>query len=206
MSGLLDRAASVFVEPRPRAERASAAEAPPRFASRALRPRRAPPMRCPLAAALAGGLREREGAAGAVLVVWPAADAAAAGARDAGGGAARWRGFSSRARSGRAGRLAWLALGGADLALARRAPAAVDVPAVIAITGPAPPRPTSSSPSRTRSSSSSAHRRGPAARPTWPGPGFAECNVPLTDPRAARPRRARATTALAGWGRREVPA
>ena len=135
MSGLLDRAASVFVEPRPRADAPSRAEAPPRFASRALVLGAAADA-VPVAAALAGGLRERERAAGAVLIVWPAADpprpalGTQAAARLVAG--LQLRGLDAVAR----GRLAWLGLGGADLALARRALAAVDVPVVVAITGP----------------------------------------------------------------------
>jgi hypothetical protein len=132
MSGLLERAAAVFVAPAP-------ASAPPpaslRFASRALvlgSERDA----VPVAAALAGGLRERERASGAVLVTWPSAEAprpalaTPAAARLVAGLQAR--GLAAVAR----GRLAWLALGREDLGLARRALASVDVPTVVVVTGP----------------------------------------------------------------------
>ena len=90
----------------------------------------------PVAAALAGGLREQHRSAGALLAVWPSAapPRAALGTPAATRLAARLqaRGLMAVAR----GRLAWLALGPDDLALAPRAVAAVEVPAVIAITGP----------------------------------------------------------------------
>ena len=90
----------------------------------------------PVAAALAGGLREQERAAGALLATWPSAapPRAALGTPAASRLAARLqaRGLEAVAR----GRLAWLALGPDQLALAARAVAAVDVPAVIAVTGP----------------------------------------------------------------------
>ena len=90
----------------------------------------------PVAAALAGGLREQHRAAGALLAVWPspAPPRAALGTPAASRLAARLqaRGLVAVAR----GRLAWLALGPDELALAARAVAAVDVPAVIAIAGP----------------------------------------------------------------------
>lgn len=123
MSALLERAARDF-----------AADAP-RFAPRALvigRPEEA----VPVAAALAGGLRERHRAACALLVAWPspAPPRAALGTPAASRLAARLqaRGLEAVAR----GRLAWLALRPGELALAARAAAAVDVPAVIALTGP----------------------------------------------------------------------
>ncbi len=128
MTGLLERAASAFGPP---------AVAPdlPRFAPRAVvlgRPHDA----VPVAAALAGGLREQHRSAGALLAVWPSAapPRAALGTPAATRLAARLqaRGLMAVAR----GRLAWLALGPDDLALAPRAVAAVEVPAVIAITGP----------------------------------------------------------------------
>ena len=103
MSGLLERAASVFVAaPEPVA-------APPRFASRALVLGAAPDA-IPVAAALAGGLREQERAAGALLIVWPAGEppraalATPAASRLVAG--LRARGLEALAR----GRLAWLAL------------------------------------------------------------------------------------------------
>jgi len=127
MSGLLERAASAFGPP-------AVAVDPPRFAPRALVLGR-PDDAVPVAAALAGGLREQHRAAGALLVVWPSAASprAALGTPAASRLAARLqaRGLAAVAR----GRLAWLALGPDDLALAARA-VAVDVPATIAITGP----------------------------------------------------------------------
>jgi len=127
MSGLLDRAAPAFSPP-------AVARDPARFAPRAVvlgRPHDA----VPVAAALAGGLREQHRAAGALLAVWPspAPPRAALGTPAASRLAARLqaRGLAAVAR----GRLAWLALGPDDLALAARA-VAVDVPATIAITGP----------------------------------------------------------------------
>jgi hypothetical protein len=123
VSALLERAApDVAVEP-------------PRLAPRALvfgRPAEA----VPVAAALAGGLREQDRAAGALLVTWPAAapPRAALGTPAASRLAARLqaRGLGAVAR----GRLAWLALRSDELPLAARAAAAVDVPTVIAVTGP----------------------------------------------------------------------
>jgi hypothetical protein len=118
-------------------ERASphAGVEPPRFAPRALvfgRPGEA----TPVAAALAGGLRERHRASAALLVAWPSAAPrhAALGTPAASRLAARLqaRGLDAVAR----GRLAWLALRSDEVALAARATAAVDVPAVIAVTGP----------------------------------------------------------------------
>jgi len=120
MSALLERTAS---------------GAPPRFAPRALVLGR-PDDAVPVAAALAGGLREEHRAAGALLVTWPfaAPPRAALGTPSASRLAARLqvRGLDAVPR----GRLAWLALAAGELALASRAIAAVDVPAVIAITGP----------------------------------------------------------------------
>jgi hypothetical protein len=134
MSGLLERAAAALIEPAP-APPPQPVAAPPRFAPRVL-VLGAPRDAVPVAAALAGGLREREKAAGAVLIAWPSPDPP----RPALGtpGAARLvaglqaRGLNAVAR----GRLAWLALASTDLALARRALVAVDVPVVVAITGP----------------------------------------------------------------------
>src|SRR4051812_50227509 len=67
MSGLLERAAEAL-----RAAPADASAALPRFAPRALVLGR-PDDAIPVAAALAGGLREQDRAAGALLVVWPSA-------------------------------------------------------------------------------------------------------------------------------------
>ena len=131
MSGLLERAASAFGPP-------ALAVDPPRFAPRALVLGR-PDEAVPVAAALAGGLREQHRAAGALLAVWPAPapPRAALGTPAATRLAARLqaRGLMAVAR----GRLAWLALGPDDLALGARAVAGVDVPATIAITGPRTP-------------------------------------------------------------------
>ena len=133
MSGLLERAASAFVAPAAEPEPEpvpNAVASPPSFAPRALvlGPARDA---VPVAAALAGGLRERERAAGAVLVTWPAPEAPrpALGTPAASRLAAnlKSRGLGAVAR----GRLAWLALGPEELGLARRALAAVDVPAVV---------------------------------------------------------------------------
>jgi len=131
MTGMLERAASAFIAPAPPAPEPVAA--PARFAPRALvlgSERDA----VPVAAALAGGLRER--AAAAVLVTWPVAEPPrpALGTPGASRLAAglQLRGLEAVAR----GRLAWLALGEADLGLARRALAVGDVPVVIAVTGP----------------------------------------------------------------------
>jgi hypothetical protein len=127
MSGLLERAASAFSSP-------AVAHDPPRFAPRAVVLGR-PDDAVPVAAALAGGLREQHRAAGALVAVWPspAPPRPALGTPAASRLAARLqaRGLVAVAR----GRLAWLALGPDDLALAARAVAAVDVPAIIAITG-----------------------------------------------------------------------
>ena len=111
---------------------------PPRFAPRALVFGHATEA-VPVAAALAGGLREQQRAAGALLVAWPAAapPRAALGTPAASRLAVRLqaRGLDAVAR----GRLAWLALRSDELGLATRAAAAVDVPAVIAVTGPRTP-------------------------------------------------------------------
>jgi hypothetical protein len=132
MSGLLDRAASAFVTPSPAPEPAVAL---PRFAARAVVLGSARDA-VPVAAALAGGLRERERAAGAVLITWPSPDPprSALGTPAASRLVANLqsRGLIAVAR----GRLAWLALGHDELDLARRALAAVDVPAVVAISAP----------------------------------------------------------------------
>jgi hypothetical protein len=126
VSALLERAASALSSP---------AASPGRFAPRALVLGRADDA-VPVAAALAGGLREQERAAGALLATWPsvAPPRAALGTPGASRLAARLRarGLEAVAR----GRLAWLALGSDHLALATRAATAVDVPAVIAVTGP----------------------------------------------------------------------
>ncbi|MEA2134895.1 MAG: hypothetical protein QOC68_2804 [Solirubrobacteraceae bacterium] len=126
MSALLERAASALSPP---------AALPHRFAPRALVLGR-PDDAVPVAAALAGGLREQERAAGALLATWPCATPprAALGTPAASRLAARLkaRGLEAVAR----GRLAWLALGTDQLPLAARAAAAVDVPVVIAVTGP----------------------------------------------------------------------
>ena len=202
MSGLLDRAASVFVEPRPHAEAPARAEAPPRFASRALVLGAAADA-VPVAAALAGGLRERERAAGAVLIVWRAADpprpalGTPAAARLVAG--LQLRGLEAVAR----GRLAWLGLGGADLALARRALAAVDVPVVVAITGPRSVATDELLPEQDQIvlvvPTDEDQRLTDLARS-----GLAEYNVPLAirGPLTAPGAR---TTALAGWGRMRLP-
>jgi hypothetical protein len=129
VSGLLERAASAFVAPAP-----PVASPPPRAAARALvlgSERDA----VPVAAALAGGLLERErAAAAALLVTWPECEAprAALGTPAATRLAARMglRGLDAVAR----GRLAWLATD--ELGLVLRALAAADGPAVVAITGP----------------------------------------------------------------------
>jgi hypothetical protein len=128
MSGLLERAASAAPAP-------ATATAPLRFASRAL-VLGCPADAVPVAAALAGGLREQDRATAALLVTWPAPGPprAALGTPSASRLAARLqaRGLDAVAR----GRLAWLALGAGELALAARAAGAVDAPAVIAVTGP----------------------------------------------------------------------
>ena len=128
MSVLLERAASAFGPP-------AVALDPPRFAPRALVLGR-PDDAVPVAAALAGGLREQHRAAGALLAVWPspAPPRAALGTPAASRLTARLqaRGLDAVAR----GRLAWLALGPDDLDLAARAVAGLDAPAVIAVIGP----------------------------------------------------------------------
>jgi hypothetical protein len=126
VSALLERAASAMGRP---------ALASHRFAPRALVLGRAEDA-VPVAAALAGGLREQERAAGALLATWPSAapPRSALGTPAASRLAARLqaRGLEAVAR----GRLAWLALAAGQLPLAARAAAAVEVPTVIAVTGP----------------------------------------------------------------------
>jgi hypothetical protein len=200
MSGLLERAASAFVASPQAPEPAPVA---PRFASRVVvlgSPRDA----VPVAAALAGGLRERERAAGAVLVTWPGPEAARAalGTPAASRLVANLqsRGIAAVAR----GRLAWLALGPDELGLARRALAVVDVPAVVAVTGP-----------RTAASDELLADQDHVVLVTAPDTDprlveltqaeLAERGVPLTvrGPLIAPGTRA---TALAGWGRLRLPA
>lgn len=200
MSGVLERAASVFVEPRARVEGPPPPEAPPGFASRALVLGAAADA-VPVAAALAGGLRERERAAGAVLIVWPTSEAprpalgTPAAARLVAG--LQMRGLEAVAR----GRLAWLGL--EDLALARRALAAVDVPAVVAITGPRSAATDELLPEQDQIvlvvPTDEDQRLTDLARS-----GLAEYNVPLTIRGALTAPGAR-TAALAGWGRLRVP-
>jgi hypothetical protein len=200
MSGLTERATSAFVAPSPQPEPAAA---PPRFAPRALvlgTPRDA----VPVAAALAGGLREQDRAAGAVLVTWPAPEAPrpALGTPGASRLVANLRSRSLAAVA--RGRLAWLALGADELALARRALAAVDVPAVVAVTGP-----------RTTAADELLADQDQLVL-VVPGDadprlvelardGLAEWNVPVTvrGPLLSPGTR---TTALAGWGRLRLPA
>ena len=195
MSALLERTASAPGPP---------AATPPRFAPRALVLGRADDA-VPVAAALAGGLREQERAASTLLATWPsgtpphAALATPAASRLA--ARLRARGLAAVAR----GRLAWLALGPEQLALAARAAAAVDVPAVIAVTGP-----------RTAASDALLAEQdlvvlvvGAGAEPgleTLALAGLRHCAAPVIvrrplDSPGARP------AALAGWGRLrlEVP-
>jgi hypothetical protein len=174
---------------------------PPRFAPRALvfgRPGDA----LPVAAALAGGLREQDRAAGALLVTWPsvAPPRAALGTPAASRLAARLqaRGLGAVAR----GRLAWLALGPGELALAARAAAAVDVPAVIAVTGP-----------RTRATDALLAEQdlvvlvvGAEAEPELEElalSGLRECVAPVMVQRPLASPGAR-PAAMAGWGRLRV--
>jgi hypothetical protein len=203
MSGLLDRAASVFVEPSPRLDASPRADAPPHFAARALVLGAAADA-VPVAAALAGGLRERERAAGAVLIAWPSSDpprpalGTPAAARLVAG--LRLRGLEAVAR----GRLAWLGLAAADLSLARRALAAVDVPVVVAITGPRSAATDELLPEQDQIvlvvPTDEDQRLTDLARS-----GLAEYNVPLTIRGPLTSPGAR-TTALAGWGRLRLPA
>ncbi len=177
---------------------------PPRFAPRALvlgRPSEA----VPVAAALAGGLREQHRAPGALFVAWPATapPRAALATPAASRLAARLqaRGLDAVAR----GRLAWLALRPDELALAARAAAAVDVPVVVAVTGP-----------RTPATDALLAEQdlvvlvvGPDAQPeleTLALASLADCAAPVLirhplDSPGARP------AAMAGWGRLrlEVP-
>jgi hypothetical protein len=193
MTGVLERAASAFIAPAPPTPEPVAA----RFAPRAVvlgGERDA----VPVAAALAGGLRER--AAASVLVTWPVAEPP----RPALGtpGASRLvaglqlRGLEAVAR----GRLAWLALGEAELSLARRALAAPDVPVVIAITGP-------------RSAASDALLAEAdqvlLVLPDDADPRLAElAGASLDSPTVRGPLTAPGAraAALAGWGRLKVPA
>jgi len=199
VSGLLERAASAFVTLPPSQE---VAVAPPRLAPRALVLGSARDA-VPVAAALAGGLRERERAGGAVLVTWPAPEAP----RPTLGTPAASRLVANlRSRSLPAvarGRLAWLALGADELPLARRAFAAVDVPAVIALTGP-----------RTAAADALLTDQDHIVLvvPLDADPrlvelasdGVPEWNVPLTVRGPLTSPGAR-TTALAGWGRLRLP-
>src|SRR4051812_12663212 len=133
MSGLLERAAEAL-----RAAPADASGALPRFAPRALVLGR-PDDAVPVAAALAGGLRDQDRAAGALLVVWPseASPRPALGTPAASRLAARLqaRGLGAVAR----GRLAWLALGRDPPSLAPPATGAGGLSAGIARTGPRTP-------------------------------------------------------------------
>lgn len=189
MSALLERAAS------------GAGADPLHFAPRALvfgRPGEA----VPVAAALAGGLREQERAAGALLVAWPftAPPRAALGTPAASrlAGRLQARSLDAVAR----GRLAWLALRSDELALAWRAAAAVDVPVVIAVTGP-----------RTAATDALLPEQDLVVLVLGPGAeaglealalaGLADCAAPVVvlrplDSPGARP------AAMAGWGRLRV--
>jgi hypothetical protein len=195
VSGVVERAASAFVTPPPEPAPVAAL---PRFAPRAL-VLGASRDAVPVAAALAGGLREQERAAGAVLVSWPAPEPPrpALGTPGASRLVANLRSRSLPAVA--RGRLAWLALGPDDLRLAQRALGAVDVPAVVAVTGP-----------RTAAvdellagqdqivlvvPADADSRLVELARD-----GLAECNVPVTVRGPLLNPGAR-TTALAGWGR-----
>jgi hypothetical protein len=199
MSGLAERAAA-FVAPSPAPE---PAVAPPRFAPRALvlgTPRDA----VPVAAALAGGLREQDRAAGAVLITWPAPEAprAALGTPGASRLVANLRSRSLPAVA--RGRLAWVALDTDGPALARRALAVVAVPAVVAVTGP-----------RTAAADELFAEQDQIVLvvPADADPrlvelardGLAEWNVPVTVRGPLLNPGAR-TTALAGWGRLRLPA
>jgi hypothetical protein len=195
VSALLERAASTLGQP---------VTTTPRFASRALVLGPADDAR-PVAAALAGGLREQERAASALLATWPAgmpphaALATPAASRLA--ARLRARGLDAVAR----GRLAWLALGPDQLALAARAVAAVDGPAVIAVTGPR----TAASDALLADQDLVVLVVGAGAQPgleTLALAGLRHCAAPVVvrrplDSPGARP------AALAGWGRLrlEVP-
>jgi len=197
MSGLLDRAASAFVTP----SRAPEAVAR-RFAPRALVLGSARDA-VPVAAALAGGLRERERAAGALVLTWPSPDAP----RPALGTPAASRLVANLTSRGLAavarGRLAWLALGPDELDLARRALAAVDGPAVIAICGP-----------RTAATDQLIDEQAQVVliAPSDADPrlcelarqGLAEHSIPVSVRGPLITPGARAT-ALAGWGRLRLP-
>jgi hypothetical protein len=139
-----------------------------------------------------------------VLITWPTADpprpalGTPAAARLVAGLQAR--GLEAAAR----GRLAWLGLEHAELGLVRRALAAVDVPAVLAITGPR---------SAATDELLTEQDRIVIVVPTDEDPrltelartGLAEYDVPLMirGPLTAPGAR---TTALAGWGRLRLPA
>jgi len=203
VSGLLERAASAFVTRGPAPPEVDLAVAPPRFAARAVVLGAAHDA-VPVAAALAGGLREAERAAGALLVSWPAAEVprAALGTPAASRLVAglQVRGLDAVAR----GRLAWLALGAEDLGLARRALAAVDVPAVVALGGP-----------RSRATDELLAEQDQIVLVAPAGAdarlvelaraGLAEYSVPLSVRGPLTTPGARAA-ALAGWGRLRSPA
>jgi hypothetical protein len=177
---------------------------PPRFAPRALVFGRTAEA-VPVAAALAGGLREQHRAAGALIVAWPSAapPRATLGTPAASRLAARLqaRGLDAVAR----GRLAWLALRSDELPLAARAAAGVDVPAVIALTGPRTP----ATDALLADQDLVVLVVGPDAQPGLEAlalDGLAGCPAPVVvhrplDTPAARP------AAMAGWGRLrlEVP-
>jgi hypothetical protein len=199
MTGLIERAASVFVEPsaRPEPPANSAFHAASRAAVLG-----AAHIAVPVAAALAGGLRERERAAGAVLIAWPATEAprpalgTPAAARLVAGLQAR--GLEAVAR----GRLAWVAV--ADVGLARRALNSVAVPAVLAVTGP---RCAASDELLAEqdhiilvASPEDDSRLTELARA-----GLAEYGIPVTV-RGPLTAPGAHTTALAGWGRLRLPA
>jgi hypothetical protein len=196
MSVLRERTAAAFSPP-------VTALDPPRFAPRAVVLGRSGEA-VPVGAALAGGLREQYRAAGALFAVWPSPGPprAALGTPAASRLAARLqaRGLDAVAR----GRLAWLALGPDDLALAARAAAAVDVPAVLAVTGP-----------RTGATDALLAEQdlvvlvvGPNAEPgleTLARAGLSGCPAPVVvqrplDAPGARP------AAMAGWGRLRLEA
>jgi hypothetical protein len=192
VSGVVERSA-----PAPLASQQPAV-VPPRFAPRALvlgSPRDA----VPVAAGLAGGLREQDRAAGAVLIAWPAPDAprAALGTPGASRLVANLqaRGVPAVAR----GRLAWVALGPDQLALARRVLGAVDVPVVVAVTGAR----TAAADELLAEQDQIVLVASPDADPRLAElarEGLAESGVPVTVRGPLLNPGAR-TTALAGWGR-----
>ncbi len=191
MSALLERAAAAFDPP----------DVVARLAPRVLvlgRPGEA----VPVAAALAGGLRERHRAAGALLVTWPsvAPPRAALGTPAASRLAARLqaRGLEAAAR----GRLAWLALRSHELPLAARAGAAVDVPAVIAVTGPR----TAATDELLEDQDLVVLVLGPDAEPGLESltlAGLHGCAAPVVVQRPLQSPGAR-PAAMAGWGRLRV--